>query len=86
MRSTNNYPVFQSRRDELEIRPFRYRSKVGQAKYRFEDWKFRRFDQKYAAMVAQKREPNFYAARRFMQGLGSPVIDAALQEGKEPAG
>jgi hypothetical protein len=57
MRSTGNYPVFEDKRNEMDVRPLRYRQAVGRATYRFEDWKERRFDQKHAAMIAQKREP-----------------------------
>lgn len=71
MRSTNNYPVFEEKRNEMDVRPLQYRKAVGLAMYRLEDWKERRFDQKYAAMIAQKREPFLYAGRVWWKALGS---------------
>ena len=71
MRSTWNYPIFQAKRDEMEIRPLRHRSKAGLARYVLEDWRERGYEQKYRAMIAQKREPIFWASRRFHKNLGS---------------
>lgn len=63
MMSRNFYPVFQEKRDEMDLRPLRYKKAKGLARYRLEDWKERHYDQKYAAMIAQKREPFLYMSR-----------------------
>lgn len=73
MISTNNYPVFEEKRNEMDIRPLYYLKAVGRARYRLEDWKERRFDQKYAAMIAQKREPFLYAGRVWWKALGNDL-------------
>jgi len=70
MRSRNWYPKFQEKRDEMDIRPLKHVKARGRARYRLEEWKERRFDQKYAAMVAQKREPFFYMTSGAMVRYG----------------
>lgn len=62
LRSTNNFPVFEEKRNEMDIRPLQYRKVRARGRYILEEWKERRFDQRYAAMVAQKREPLFSAS------------------------
>ena len=67
MKSRKYYPLFQEKREEMDIHPLMYKKTRWRAMYLLEAWKERGYDQKYAAMVAQKRGPNMYAWGRFMR-------------------
>lgn len=69
MISTWNYPVFQAKRDEMELRPLRHRVVAGLNAYRLEDWRERGYELKYRAMINQKREPLFWESRRFIDQI-----------------
>lgn len=71
MKSTGNYPIFQDKRDEMDLRPLRYKCRSTIARFTLEDWKERGYDLKHNAMVAQKREPVFWAGPAFHKSLGS---------------
>ena len=76
MRSTNNWPVWEDRRDRMDRHPLRYVEVRAVNQSTMDGWRSRHCDAKFASACRQKRDPNFYACNRWLKSMGMFVHDS----------